>query len=184
MPVRTKLAALAVGSVAAFVLLPATSQASATYVDPFAGSTWLPARTDMGVDWVPVRPAPVLAIGDALILGSENHAGWPGHHLIWYRLLDGSHAGDVVYVAEHLKRLLPAGTTVRAGQRVATAVPGYPYIETGWANQYGAPRAYRCYKEGKQTASGKAMARFLESLGATVADPPGAGTTQPVGKLC
>jgi hypothetical protein len=37
----------------------------------------------------------LLAIGDAVILGSDSHdAGWPGGHFIWYRLLNGSHAGD------------------------------------------------------------------------------------------
>jgi hypothetical protein len=180
-----KRAALAAAFVALLAGLPAAAaKAAGGYIDPFTGPNWGPARTDMGVDWIPKRPAPVVAVGDALILGSENHSDWPGHHLIWYRLLDGSDAGDVIYVAEHLKNMLPAGRTVRAGQRIATAIPGYPYIETGWADQYGSPRAYPCYKEGKQTASGKDMARFLESLGAIVAEPPGRGPTQPLGKLC
>ncbi len=184
MPLRTKLVALSAAIACAIGALPGAAAASGGYVNPFAGASWLPARTDMGVDWIPVHPAPVVAIGDAQILGSQNHSGWPGHHIIWYRLMDGSHAGDVIYVAEHLKSLLPAGRVVRAGQRIATALPGYPWIETGWADQYGAPRANPCYKEGKQTASGKAMARFLQTLGAVVADAPGRGTTQPVGKLC
>jgi hypothetical protein len=155
-----------------------------TYVDPFAADGWAPARTDMGVDWVATRPLPVLAIGDAVILGSESHASWPGHHLIWYQLLDGSHAGDVVYVAEHLKHLLPAGTHVRAGQKIAEALPGYPYTEWGWADAYGSPRAYPCYHEGRQTHSGKEMARFMQALGAQVADTPGRGSDAPFGKLC
>jgi hypothetical protein len=154
------------------------------YVNPFTDPSWQPARTDMGVDWVPVRRLPVLAIGNALILGSDSTSGWPGGHIIWYQLLDGSHAGDIIYVAEHLTRLLPAGRTVHAGQQIAIAVPGYPYIEMGWADAYGSPRAYPCYKEGQQTHSGKEMARFLESLGAVVADPPGATADTPSGKLC
>lgn len=154
------------------------------YVNPFTDPSWQPARTDMGVDWVPVRRLPVLAIGNALILGSDSNSGWPGGHIIWYQLLDGSHAGDIIYVAEHLTRLLPAGRTVHAGQQIAIAVPGYPYIEMGWADTYGSPRAYPCYKEGQQTQSGKEMARFLESLGAVVADPPGAAPDKPSGKLC
>jgi hypothetical protein len=154
------------------------------YVDPFTDPSWQPARTDMGVDWVPVRRLPVLAIGNALILGSDSKSGWPGGHIIWYQLLDGTHAGDIIYVAEHLTRLLPAGQTVHAGQQIAIAVPGYPYIETGWADTHGSPRAYPCYKEGKQTHSGKEMARFLVSLGAVVADPPGAVPNKPSGKLC
>jgi peptidoglycan/LPS O-acetylase OafA/YrhL len=56
------------------------------------------ARTDMGVDWLPAHRLPVLAVGDAVILGSNpNNTGWPGHHIIWYQLLDGTHAGDVIY---------------------------------------------------------------------------------------
>lgn len=184
MALRTKLVALAVALASAVAALPAAAATSGTYVNPFVGPNWGPARTDMGVDWIPLRPTPVRAIGDALILGSSGHVSWPGHHMIWYRLLTGTHAGDVVYVAEHLKHLVAAGRVVHAGQRIATALPGYPWIETGWADQYGSPRAYPCYKEGKQTESGKDMARFLETLGATVADPPGKGSTQPVGKLC
>ena len=154
------------------------------YIDPFAAPGWEPARTDMGVDWVATRPLPVLAIGDAVILGSNSHAGWPGGHIIWYQLLDGSHAGDVLYVAEHLKHLLPAGTRVRAGQKIAEALPGYPYTEWGWADTYGSPRAYPCYHEGQQTGAGKEMARFMQSLGAQVAERPGHGSDGPFGKLC
>lgn len=154
------------------------------YIDPFTTSGWYPARTDMGVDWVATRPLPVLAIGDAVILGSDSHASWPGHRIIWYQLLNGTHAGDIVYVAEHLKHLLPAGTHVRAGQKIAEALPGYPYTEWGWADAYGSPRAYPCYHEGQQTRSGEEMARFMQSLGAQVADRPGRVADAPFGKLC
>ena len=154
------------------------------YINPFANPGWQPSRTDMGMDWASARRLPVLAIGDAVILGSDSHAPWPGNHLIWYRLLNGSHAGDIVYVAEHLTRLLPVGRTVKAGQRLAIALPGYPWTEWGWADQYGSPRAYPCYHEGMQTNSGKEMARFLHSLGASAGEPTGPGSTRPVGKLC
>ena len=104
------------------------------YVDPFTAEGWYPARTDMGVDWLVRRPLPVLAIGDAVILGSNSHdSGWPGGHFIWYQLLDGSHAGDIIYVAEHLTHLIPAGAHVRAGQRIAVALPGGTGTEWGWA---------------------------------------------------
>ena len=162
--------------------LPA--QAQARYINPFADPAWQPSRIDMGVDWVPVHRAPVLAIGDAVILGSDNHSGWPGKHIIWYQLTHGSHAGDVIYVAEHLKNLARPGTKVHAGEQIAVALPGYPWTEWGWADQYGSPRAYPCYKEGKQTNSGKEMARFLTGLGAPQGDPPGNGPDRPSGKLC
>jgi hypothetical protein len=166
--------------------LPANLPANVSlrYVNPFAAAGWQPSRTDMGVDWVPTRPLPVRAIGDALILGSDSEAPWPGKHLIWYQLLGGTHAGDVVYVAENLRRLVRAGRIVRAGQTIATAMPAYPYIETGWADAGGSPRAYGCYKEGEQTNSGKEMARFLRSLGAVTATAAGPGPDAPMGKPC
>jgi murein DD-endopeptidase MepM/ murein hydrolase activator NlpD len=172
---------------------PATAQAQTPiqhsiyreYIDPFAAPGWEPARTDMGVDWFVTRPLPVLAIGNAVILGSNSHdSGWPGGHFIWYQLLDGTHAGDIIYVAEHLKHLLPAGTHVRAGQKIAEALPGGTGTEWGWGMPDGATRANPCYHEGQQTYSGKEMARFMKSLGAQVAEPPGRGTDAPFGKLC
>ena len=155
------------------------------YVNPFADPGWGPSRTDMGVDWVPSRPLPVLAIGDAVILGSDHHASWPGHRFIWYLLLDGSHAGDIVYVAENLRHLATAGTFVRAGQQIATALPSFPYTEWGWADTYGSPLAYPCYnRDGKRTMAGQEMARFLMELGAHVVDLPGPGPSAPQGKHC
>ncbi len=138
----------------------------------------------MGVDMIPAAPTPVVAIGDGVILGSESHAPWPGKHYIDYQLSSGSHAGDVVYVAEHLKDLLRAGTSVKAGEKIATALPGYPWTEWGWADQYGSPRALPCYKEGHATSSGREMARFLISLGTTLLDPPGPGSDAPTGRKC
>jgi hypothetical protein len=155
------------------------------YVNPFADPAWLPARTDMGVDWLPKHRLPVLAFGDAVILGSNSHnTGWPGQHIIWYQLLDGSHAGDVIYVSEHLTSLAPVGKFVAAGQKIAVALPGSPYTEWGWANGIGAPLAGPCYHEGWKTRVGKEMARFMIELGATTRDKPGAGPDRPQGGHC
>jgi hypothetical protein len=154
------------------------------YVNPFANPAWEAGRIDMGMDWAPLHRLPVVAIGSGVILGSSTHSGWPGKHFIFYQLSGGSHAGDIVYVAEHLAGLAKAGTRVHAGQQIAVAIPGYPYIETGWADQYGSPRAYPCYHEAQKTNSGKEMERFLISLGAPAGDPPGRGPNGPAGKLC
>ncbi len=155
------------------------------YINPFTNPAWGPARTDMGVDWIPRHELAVRAIGDAEILGSDSHADWPGHHIIWYELLDGTHAGDVVYVAEHLKRLAPAGKFVRAGQKIGVALPGYPWTEWGWATAYGSPVAYPCYRhDGEQTTAGKEMARFMQNLGAKVYNRPGRGRSYPSAKRC
>jgi len=181
--------------VLAIVLAPAWATAQAQtpirhslyqrYIDPFAAPGWEPARTDMGVDWLVTRPRPVLAIGDAVILGSDSHdSGWPGGHFIWYQLLDGSHAGDIIYVAEHLTHLIPAGAHVRAGRKIAEALPGGTGTEWGWGEPDGATRANPCYHEGEVTHSGREMARFMQSLGAQVAERPGLGADEPFGKLC
>jgi hypothetical protein len=173
------------GTQAARAQTPVRHSLYESYIDPFTAEGWEPARTDMGVDWFVTRPLPVLAIGDAVILGSDSHdSGWPGGHFIWYQLLEGSHAGDVIYVAEHLKHLLPAGAHVRAGQKIAEALPGGTGTEWGWAQADGATRANGCYHEGQKTHSGKEMARFMMSLGAQVADSPGHGPDAPFGKLC
>jgi hypothetical protein len=166
------------------VLLATPPAVANPYVNPFANPSWSPSRTDMGMDWIEAKRLPVVAIGDAVIVGSDNHSPWPGKHIIWYQLLDGSHAGDIVYVAEHLTKLAKAGTVVKAGQQIATALPGFPWTEWGWADQYGSPRALRCYKEGKATNSGREMSRFLQSLGALAGDPAGRGPSTPSGKLC
>ena len=181
-----RVAALTVLSIAAALLGSAAPAAMAKdhYVNPFADPRWEAGRTDMGMDWAPLRRLPVLAIGNGVVLGSDNHSGWPGKHYLWYRLTSGSHTGDVVYVAEHLTKLVKAGTVVHAGQQLAIAVPGYPYIETGWADDYGEPRAAPCYREGHKTNSGKEMERFLMSLGAPMGDPVGHGSSSPSGKRC
>ncbi len=158
---------------------------SAGYVNPFPAKHWWAGRTDMGVDYGVVGPrAPVVAIGDAKVIGSDSKSGWPGGHFIWYRLLDGDHAGNVIFVAETLTRLVPKGTVVAAGQRIATALHGGTGIETGWANRFGSTRAAPCYHEGMQTNSGREMARFLRHLGAHTADKPGPGPDRPSGALC
>lgn len=155
------------------------------YINPFSNAGWAPSRTDMGVDWVALRPEPVLALGEAVVLGSDWHAPWPGGRIIWYQLTTGSHAGDVIYVAENLRHLIAPGTVVHAGQKIAEALPGYPYTEWGWADQYGTPIAFPCYHEGHQTRSGKRMARFLEEIGAQVgAAVSVAGPDGPSGPLC
>jgi murein DD-endopeptidase MepM/ murein hydrolase activator NlpD len=158
---------------------------SAGYVNPFSPKHWWAGRTDMGVDYGVTGPqAPVVAIGDAKVIGSDSKSGWPGGHFIWYRLLDGDHAGDVIYVAETLTRLVPKGTVVTAGQRIATALHGGTGIETGFANRFGSTRAAPCYHEGMKTNSGAEMARFLRHLGADTADKPGPGPDYPSGALC
>jgi hypothetical protein len=128
-------------------------------------------------------PSPVVAIGDGVVTYSSMRSGWPGGGFITYRLSSGSHAGLYIYVAEHLTNLLPVGTRVTAGQVIATALPGYPWTEWGWASSSGpspAPSAqYRGATNGSSTPGGKAFARFLKGLGVKILQDPGPGPDTP-----
>jgi hypothetical protein len=160
------------------------SEATAAYVDPFTVGLWLPARTDQGVDWIPVVPSPVVAIGDGVITYSATSGtGWPGGAFLSYLLTGGTAAGHTVYVAEHLAGLAHLGTVVTAGQAIATALPGYPWTEWGWATPAGPMPAvpYNGVTDGSPTAGGLAFARFLESLGVKPLDDPGPGPVLPDG---
>jgi LysM repeat protein len=165
---------------------PATTTSapvSTGYVNPFRFGSWSPSRIDEGVDWIPNVTSPVVAIGDGVITYSSMNSGWPAGGFITYRLTSGSHAGLYIYVAEHITNLLPAGSAVRAGEQIATALPGYPWTEWGWASPSGpepAPSArYNGAPDGSPTPGGKAFARFLISLGVTGIENPGPGPTTP-----
>lgn len=157
-----------------------------TYVNPINPSQWQTARTDQGVDYLPLYPnTPVVAIGDATVVYSSTQSGWPGGAFLAYQLADGTQAGHYVYVAEHLTNLVPVGTRVAAGQTIALAQPGYPWTEWGWASgsSDGVLTPYGNAPDGTQTGGGKAFARFLVSLGAKVLDDPGPGPLYPGGPV-
>jgi LysM repeat protein len=160
-----------------------TPPVSSSYVNPFRFGSWSPARIDEGVDWIPNVVSPVVAIGNGVVTYSSMHSGWPAGGFISYRLTSGSHAGLYIYVAEHITNLLPVGTVVAAGQRIATALPGYPWTEWGWAAPSGpepAPASrYGPGQDGTATSGGMAFARFLISLGAAGTPNPGPGSTFP-----
>ena len=154
------------------------------YVNPLKSRRWIAGRIDMGVDYTARRRVPVVAIGDARIKGASRTSGWPGGHYMYYKLIDGDHRGDYIYVAEELRRMKPAGSLVDAGERIAVARPGGSGTEWGWATRSGQPRAAPCYTEGMKTNSGKQMARFLESLGAPVSEKLSDGPDYPTGARC
>jgi murein DD-endopeptidase MepM/ murein hydrolase activator NlpD len=153
------------------------------YVNPFRYGSWSPSRIDEGVDWIPNATSPVVAIGNGVITYSSMNSGWPAGGFISYRLTNGSHVGDYIYVAEHISDLLPVGTVVSAGQRIATALPGAPWTEWGWASAQGpepAPSAqYGGGLDGAPTPGGNAFARFLIELGVTGLPSPGPGSDAP-----
>jgi len=161
-----------------------TGCSSGKYINPFKHQSWYAGRIDMGVDYMPNHHYPVRAIGKAKILGSDSHSGWPGGHFLWYKLLKGDHKGDIIYVAETLKKLVPAGTKVAPGTTIAKALPSGTGIEMGWANKRGEPRAGGCYSEGMKTHSGREMARFLNELGADVVSKARNAPDYPTGPRC
>ena len=150
-------------------------------VNPLAGERWTLARTDQGVDYHPAVPEPVRAIGAGVVIYSSTAdclpGGWPGCAVIGYKLTVGPKKGGIIYVAEHLEHLLPAGAAFGPGAVLATALPGYPWIETGWANCAGNGPVvhYSGAGDGTPMAGGLAFARFMRELGAGTAMNPGPG---------
>ena len=84
-----------------------------------------------------------------------------------YRLLDGSRAGQVVFVYEGIAPTVHAGELVLAGEQIGTFVPGSSTgIEIGFADSAGVPLSHAVYHEGMVTPWGRRMASFLSSIGA------------------
>ncbi|MGO9899885.1 MAG: lytic transglycosylase domain-containing protein [Solirubrobacteraceae bacterium] len=119
---------------------------AAGYSNPFAQSQGLtPLRIDMGVDYS--ASGPFDAVGDGTITYAQaSGTGWGpfacsggGAGAVVEQLSDGSQKGRWVYVTEGIVPTVSTGTTVRAGQQVATFTG---CIEVGWADGPGpSPRA-------------------------------------------
>jgi hypothetical protein len=103
------------------------------YVNPLAGAHVTPERIDQGVDYA--GSGTLTAIGAASVTHvAMSDTGWPGA-FIEYRLLGGPDGGCYVYYGEGVRPTpgLRVGETVRAGQAIATIIPGYSSgIEIGW----------------------------------------------------
>jgi hypothetical protein len=119
---------------------------AAGYSNPFAQSHGLtPLRIDMGVDYS--ASGPFDAVGDGTITYAQaSGTGWGpfgcsggSAGAVVEQLSDGSEKGKWVYVTEGIVPTVSTGTTVRAGQQVATFTG---CIEVGWADGPGpSPRA-------------------------------------------
>jgi hypothetical protein len=143
------------------------------------GAGFTLGRTDMGVDFA--GNGTIFAIGNAKVTrvaAQGESTGWPGANgggsgaMIVYELLDGSHKGKFVYLAENVDPVkgLRVGQTLKPGEAYATARGKYPFLEIGWAaNGQGRTLAAATtgYTEGEQTKAGKDFARFLHSLKGT-----------------
>lgn len=153
------------------------------YVNPYSAGKFTPARTDQGIDYLPVEPSPMLAIGDGIVTYSSTSTGWPGGAFETIKLTAGPKTGSYYYIAEHLTGLLPVGTLVTAGQQIATALPGYPWTESGWATpgvDLPCPVCrYNGAGDGTATEGGKMFTRFIAELGEPVQQDPGPGPDAP-----
>jgi murein DD-endopeptidase MepM/ murein hydrolase activator NlpD len=143
------------------------------YVSPFLSAT--AGRIDQGVDFTGIGP--IAAVGDARIL-KTGAPGWPEGGGVLYRLLDGSRAGQVVFVYEGIEATVQAGDRVKAGERIGTFVAGGS-IEMGFADAQGVPLSHAEYSEGEETEWGREMASFLTGLGGPSALSPGFSELSP-----
>jgi hypothetical protein len=147
---------------------------SSGYVNPVAGDVLMSERIDQGVDYA--GSGRLTAIGAAKITYvGTGETGWPGA-FIEYRLLTGPDAGCFVYYAEGINPApgLRSGRRVRAGQVLATIIPGWATgIELGWGA--GVSTTTFAEKSGKWTASddadnvasaaGKSFSSLIAGLG-------------------
>lgn len=148
------------------------------YVNPLAGARVTPERIDQGVDYA--GSGKLTAIGAARVRYiATSGTGWPGA-FIEYQLVAGPDDGCYVYYAEGVTpvRGLRVGETVRAGQPIATIIPGYPSgIELGWAARVGTKTyaakmgdwSVRDDYDNIPSAAGKRFSKLIASLGG----PPG-----------
>ena len=139
---------------------------NAGYIDPLQYvTTW--ERTDQGVDALLPVGAPILAPCEIKILDIEPdwYAGQP---LVYWELLDGPDAGRVQYVAEEITAIAKPGLILQQGQAIAHFAKSGTGIEFGWSTPSGITLAVATtgYEEGEITPAGRAMRKWLNSLGA------------------
>ncbi len=139
---------------------------NAGYIDPLQFvTTW--ERTDQGVDAVLPVGAPILAPCEIKILDIEPdwYAGQP---LVYWELLDGPDAGRVQYVAEQITEIAKPGLILQQGQAIAHFAKSGTGIEFGWSTPSGVTLAVATtgYEEGEITPAGRAIRKWLNSLGA------------------
>jgi murein DD-endopeptidase MepM/ murein hydrolase activator NlpD len=149
------------------------------YVNPLAGAALTPKRIDQGVDYT-AGSGTLTAIGAARVtVVATSDTGWPGAY-IEYQLADGPAAGCYVFYAEGVSPAtdLQVGEPVRAGQPIATIIPGYSSgIEIGWGAGIGTETyaaemgewSATADDDSIPTAAGESFSSLITSLGG----PPG-----------
>jgi murein DD-endopeptidase MepM/ murein hydrolase activator NlpD len=149
------------------------------YVNPLAGAALTSKRIDQGVDYT-AGSGTLTAIGAARVtVVATSDTGWPGA-FIEYQLADGPAAGCYVYYAEGVSPAtdLQVGEPVRAGQPIATIIPGYPSgIEIGWGAGIGTETYAAEMGEWSATSDADSIpteaGNSFSSLMASLGGPPG-----------
>jgi hypothetical protein len=143
----------------------AAAASAAGYVNPFAHAQVTASRIDQGVDYGGSGPIDALGPG-RVVLVSSTDTGWGnGDGWVSYQLIAGSYAGDYIYVAEGITPTVHASEQLVPGQQIGT-FNGHS-IEIGFGlGQGDLALAHTVYREGADTAAGRAMNQLLVSLAA------------------
>ena len=150
----------------------------AGYVDPLLHAAVTPERIDQGVDYAGTGTLASLGAAKVTYVATSN-TGWPGA-FIEYQLSDGPDRGCYVYYAEGVNPMpgLRVGTRIRAGQAIATIIPGWSSgVELGWGagastRTYAAKmRQWSARKDSDSIAS--AAGRSFSSMVASLGGPAG-----------
>jgi hypothetical protein len=144
------------------------------YVNPLADARVTAERVDQGVDYAGSGTLVALGAGRVTYVGTSG-TGWPGAFLE-YQLSNGADAGCFVYYAEGIKPAagMRAGDQIRAGQTLATIIPGWSSgVEIGWGagvstKTYAAKRhQWNAARDANSVASaaGKSFSALVAALG-------------------
>jgi hypothetical protein len=147
---------------------------SSGYVNPLARAVVTGERIDQGVDYAGTGTLASLGAAKVTYVATSD-TGWPGA-FIEYRLSDGPDRGCYVYYAEGVNPMpgLRVGARVRAGQAIATIIPGWASgVELGWGagsstRTYAAKmRQWSARKDSDSIASaaGKSFSSTVAALG-------------------
>jgi len=125
-------------------------------------ATW--AGNDQGVDFT--GKGNIYALADGVVTRVDNNSGWPGGHIIVYRMTSGSRSGQYVYVAEAPIPAVQQGEKIAKGQKIATLDSSYPGTEIGFAQNARGDAFGSMYdgKNGNPAPYGDMMDTFIRNL--------------------
>jgi hypothetical protein len=122
------------------------------------------ARVDQGWDFT--GSGPFYAIGSGTVMRNTLWPGWPGSGGVVYTLDSGQFAGRNVFAMEHVQARVGVGQHVTPGQYIGDVLPGYPWLETGWANSSGTGplTPYNGSPDGTPMPGGQQFKAFMLAL--------------------